>query len=178
MRPTTTSCFLIGLAYAWGGCALIIIGLIFAHKNYRFSQEGFAANATVTALTSKQSSKGAEYDVAYLYQDSSGTIHAAKNAVSFSEWKNLLLRGSLPILFLRTDPTTNRINLPDETKVYHDNGTTMPLFGGFIASVGTALVIVSWIARRYPTPISHVSPARHLWPAMGRPKAYKFHKTY
>ncbi len=177
MRPTPTSCFFIGMAYALGGCILIITGLIFAHKNYRFTQERVATNATVITLTSHQYSKGTECDVTYLYQDAAGTTYAGKNAVWPAEWRNLRLNGSLPILYLRSDPNSNRVDLPYEIKLYHDNGTEMPLFGCFIAFVGAALVIVSWIDRKYPA-IPHFSPVRHLWPSLERPKPYKFHKTY
>jgi hypothetical protein len=147
-----------------------------AHKDYQLNHEGVTTNATVTSLTSRQYGNGTEYSVYYAYNDTSGLYHVANSVVRFSEWKNLRVNGSIPILYVRANPSENRVNLPYETKLYHDNGTITPLFSGFLALVGVALILAAYIDTRYPS-VPHFSPMRHLWPA-SRPKTYKFHKTY
>ena len=171
MRVIPVQCFGVGLIYALGGCIGIIAGLVLAHKDYQLNHEGIAASAIVTAMTSKQYSKGTEYHVSYLYQDTSGVYHDGDCAVWYSEWRTLRVNGSVPVLFVRANPGENRINLPYETKLYHDNGTSLPLFCSFLAFVGVALMLAARFNRTFPSAPRFTQETHH-------PKPNTFHKTY
>jgi hypothetical protein len=177
MKVTRAKCLGIGMVFVLGGCIGVIAGLILAHKDYRLIHDGVASNAIVTALSSKRYSKGTEYSVYYHYQDAARGYHTANSVIWFPEWRQLQVNGLVPILFVRENPTENRVNLPYETKLYHDNGTLLPLFAAFMTFVGIGLMVATYFDANFPIS-RHPTPIPNCWPFRRHVKPNRFHKTY
>jgi Protein of unknown function (DUF3592) len=163
-------CIMIGVLLTLFGLFLLGNGLVTAHYNYRFRHEAVSTSGSVSKLFWRGGSRGNTYYIAYTYRDNSGRGYWTQTLVSFEEWKSLSANGVVPVLFLPSEPLTNRLNLGDDRKHYRQEGGILPFFAAFLSLVGLGMAAAAWRAKwsesQPPIYVSHSS------------KVKTFHRTY